>query len=110
MPGKFVIQNSIDGQVYFVLKAANGEVILNSETYRSKQSCKDGIESVRENSQYISNFEKKVSIRNDHYFNLKAMNGQVIGTSEMYTTSAARDKGISSVMNNAPDASISDET
>ena len=37
-------------------------------------------------------------------------NGQVIGTSESYESSSSRDKGIASVMKNAPDAAVSDLT
>ncbi|GAB6010025.1 YegP family protein [Dysgonomonas reticulitermitis] len=44
------------------------------------------------------------------YFNLKASNGQVIGTSEMYESVAARDNGIASVKKNAPDAEVVDLT
>ena len=43
-------------------------------------------------------------------FNLKAANHQVIGTSESYTTTAARDNGIESVKTNAPDAKVEDLT
>ena len=43
-------------------------------------------------------------------FNLKATNGQVIGTSESYETERARDAGIDSVMKNAPDATVADLT
>ena len=40
--------NSADGQYYFVLVAANNQVIAISETYKSKQACKKGIASARE--------------------------------------------------------------
>ncbi|MCX2723162.1 YegP family protein [Roseibium salinum] len=43
-------------------------------------------------------------------FNLKASNGQVIGTSETYSSAASRDNGIESVKKNAPDAALADET
>jgi uncharacterized protein YegP (UPF0339 family) len=43
-------------------------------------------------------------------FNLKATNGQVIGTSESYSSEAARDKGIASVKANAPGAATDDQT
>nr|WP_256365661.1 YegP family protein [Thioclava sp. JE_KL1] len=43
-------------------------------------------------------------------FNLKATNGQVIGTSEAYSSEAARENGITSVKNNAPDAKLDDLT
>lgn len=43
-------------------------------------------------------------------FNLKASNGQVIATSEVYTTEAACKNGIESVKKNAPIANLEDQT
>ena len=43
-------------------------------------------------------------------FDLKAGNGEVIATSEVYTTEAACKKGIESVKNNAPVAGVEDQT
>lgn len=43
-------------------------------------------------------------------FDLKAGNGEVIATSEVYTTEAACMKGIESVKKNAPAAAIEDQT
>jgi uncharacterized protein YegP (UPF0339 family) len=43
-------------------------------------------------------------------FNLKAANHEVIGTSETYTTEAAREAGIASVKANAPTATVDDQT
>ncbi len=43
-------------------------------------------------------------------FDLKATNGQVILTSEVYTTKAACLNGIESVSNNAPKAAVEDQT
>ena len=47
--GKFVIKES-DAGFHFVLKAANGEVIATSQVYTTKDSCKKGIESVKQNA------------------------------------------------------------
>lgn len=47
--GKFVIKKTAAGY-HFVLKAGNGEIIATSETYQSKDSCKNGIESVKKNA------------------------------------------------------------
>ena len=44
---KYEIRLSKDGQFYFVLIARNGEIIATSEMYKSKQSCKKGITSVK---------------------------------------------------------------
>ena len=43
-------------------------------------------------------------------FNLKAGNGQVIATSEVYTTAASCENGIESVRKNAPIANLEDQT
>ena len=43
-------------------------------------------------------------------FDLKATNGQTILTSEVYTTEAACRKGIESIMKNAPDANVENQT
>lgn len=43
-------------------------------------------------------------------FNLKAGNGEIIATSEVYTTEGACKKGIESVRKNAPIAKLEDQT
>jgi uncharacterized protein YegP (UPF0339 family) len=108
--GKFEITTRKNGEIQFNLKAGNGQVILASEGYSSKSNCLNGIESVRKNSQDDSKFDKKTSSNGKSYFNLKATNGQIIGTSEMYESEAGRDNGIESVKKNAPDAETVDLT
>lgn len=48
-------------------------------------------------------FDLKVSPSGKHMFNLKAGNGQIILTSELYESKAAAVNGIESVKNNASD-------
>lgn len=105
---KFTIKkSSANNQYYFNLKAGNGEIILSSEGYTSKQSCENGIASVKSNAPYDSRYEKKDG--SVYYtFNLKASNGEIIGKSETYTTKQGRDNGIASVKTNAPGASTED--
>ncbi|MCD0475279.1 YegP family protein [Flavobacterium sp. EDS] len=108
--GKFVITKRTNGEFQFNLKANNGQTILASEGYSAKAGCLNGIESVRTNSQDDSKFDRKTSTNGKPYFNLKATNGQIIGTSEMYESVSARDNGIESVKTNAPTATIDDQT
>ncbi len=108
--GKFEIATRKNGEFQFNLKAGNGQIILSSEGYASKASCKNGIESVRKNSQDDAKFESLESKNGKFYFNLKATNGQVIGVSEMYESAASRKNGIESVRKNAPDAEVVDLT
>ncbi len=108
--GKFEIKKRKNGEFQFNLKAGNGQVILSSEGYTTKENCKKGIESVKKNSQIDSRFEKLEAKNGKPYFNLKASNGQIIGSSEMYESTASRDNGIASVKKNAPDADTDDLT
>lgn len=108
--GTFVITKRANGEFRFNLEATNGQVILSSEGYTTKAACENGIESVKENAPDEARYDRKTSSNDKPYFNLKARNGQVIGTSELYESEAARDNGIASVMKNAPEARIEDES
>ena len=50
------------------------------------------------------------TVKTGFMFNLKADNGEVIATSEVYTTERACNAGIASVQKNAPIAAIEDQT
>ena len=110
MAGKFEIKKTKSGQYKFDLKATNGQVILSSETYKRKASCKNGINSVMRNAVEDKRYERKTAKNGSPYFNLKATNGQVIGTSEMYSNTAGMENGIASVKKNAPDAKVDDNS
>ncbi|CAN0656798.1 YegP family protein [Nitratireductor aquimarinus] len=110
MAGKFELYKDKAGEFRFRLKAGNGEIILASEGYKQKSSAENGIESVRTNSPKDERYERKDTSSGKPMFNLKASNGQVIGTSESYSSESARENGIQSVKNNAPDAKLEDLT
>lgn len=108
--GKFEIKKDKSGQFRFNLKASNGQIILGSEAYTTKAACDNGIESVRKNSQEDGRYERNTAKDGSPYFNLKASNGQVIGKSEMYSSTTAMENGIASVKKNAAEASIEDNS
>ena len=110
MAGKFEIYTDKGGEFRFRLKAGNGQTILASEGYKTKASCMNGVESVMKNAASDARFECKETKSGKHMFNLKATNGQVIGTSESYESTALRDEGVESVKKNATDATIDDLT
>ena len=111
MAATYELKHGANGEKYrFNLKSANGEVILVSETYESKQGALNGIESVRKHSADEVHFERKSSKRAEPYFVLKAANGEIIGMSEMYSSEAACENGIASVKKNGPVAQLRDHT
>ena len=99
MAGKFELFKDTSGEYRFRLKAANGEIILASEGY-----------SVKVNAPIDARYARETSANDRHYFNLRAANHEVIGTSQMYRTAAGRENGIESVKANAPTAWVDDQT
>ena len=91
--GKFEMYTDKGGEYRFRLKASNGQNILKSEGYTSKSSCENGINSVKTNAPNDGRYERLTSKGGDPYFNLKAANGQVIGTSETYSSNSAMEMG-----------------
>jgi hypothetical protein len=110
MPGTFEIKPAAAGQFMFNLKAANGEKILTSENYTTKANAEKGIAAVKANAGIDTRYERKVSTRSEPYFVLKAANGEKLGRSEMYSSRAAMEDGITSVKTNAPGAVVKDLT
>ncbi len=120
--GVFVIKKTATG-VKFDLKATNGQVIATSEVYTTDDACENGIASVRKNAPaanledqtvegYTQEKHPKFEVYQDkageYRFRLKATNGQVIATSEGYTSKANCLNGVESVKKNAVDAKIED--
>lgn len=118
--GKFEIKQTNTGFV-FNLKARNGEIIANgSEVYTTLNACKNGIESVRNNSRvHIEDqtvdspealthpkYELYKDKKEEFRFRLKARNGEIIAKSEGYASKAGCKNGIESIGNNAPDAEV----
>lgn len=108
--GKFEIYKDKREEFRFRLKATNGQTILTGEGYAAKSGCENGIASVQKNSTDDSRYDSLSSKSGKPYFNLKAGNNQVIGNSQMYSSTRGMKNGISSVKRNAPGAVVVDLT
>jgi len=100
----FELKNKEGSSYHFTLKAKNGQVILSSEMYNSKAAAINGIASVQKNAAEDGRYERKTAKDGRFFFNLKASNGQVIGSSQMYSSESGMENGINSVKENAPEA------
>ncbi len=87
-----------DGDHYFSLVAANGQNVLRSEGYTSTSGMKNGMSSVVSNGVDITNFDIREATNGEWYFNLKAQNHRVIGTSETYSTKSNATRGAKTVV------------
>ncbi|MCC7001671.1 MAG: YegP family protein [Gemmatimonadaceae bacterium] len=110
MAGWFELTKNDKGQFSFALKAGNAETILRSEQYESRSAAENGIASVQKNCGMDERYERKTATDGRAFFNLKAGNHQVIGTSQMYASEASRDGGITSVKANGASSVVKDMT
>ena len=82
----------------------------NQNSLIKKASAQNGIASVQKNSPDDARYDRLEAKNGKPYFNLKAANHQIIGTSQFYSGDAARDNGIESVKKNGPSEKIKDLT
>ncbi len=83
-----------DGRFYFHLVGRNGQIVLRSQGYSSKQAATRGIEAVRTNGVDPANFKVLVASSGQFYANLYAQNHEIIATSETYTRKFGAQRGI----------------
>lgn len=93
---------------YFRYIGANRTQILRSEGYASRQGAVGGAQSVKTNAVDPAAYDRLQSQDSRFYFNMKAHNGEVIATSQLYRTAEQREQAISDVQLNAPHAPIRD--
>jgi len=76
------------GDFYFDMFAKNGEIVVASQHYASAASAYNGAFAVQTDGQNAAAYTLKTAIDGSWYWNVTALNGQVVGTSQMYTTKA----------------------
>ncbi len=84
--GYFELFKGADDQFYFHLQAGNYEILLASEGYQGRTGALNGILSVLDNGGLSSRYKVFEGNDGQFYVNLKARNGQIIGSSEGYVT------------------------
>ena len=110
MASQYQLRLAANGQHYFNLTADNNEIVLTSEMYTSKAGAQQAIEAVRANGPQPERYERRRSVDGQDYFVLQAANHEIIGTSEMYGSSAAMENGIRAVMRVAAMAEVEDRS
>ena len=118
--GKFVV-TEVNTGVKFNLKANNGQVVAASQVYKTFETCKKGINSIKKNApiakiedQTVEGYAVEKNPKWEIYtdkagefrFRLKARNGQIICSGEGYKQLSGCKNGIESIIKNAPDAEI----
>ena len=100
----FKLNTTDGGQFNFSLKNDADKTLIKSEQYNTKAAAENGIESVQNDADNAARYDAKGTESGKFYFNLKAGNGQIIGTSPMFADAAARDAAIAETQNVAKTA------
>ena len=102
----FEIYQDKAGKYRFRLRANNGEIICASQGYASKSGCIRGITALANNSINKDSFKLHESRGGKWTFNVVSGNNKVVATSQSFKDKSGLNKGIKSVMTNAPKLKI----
>ncbi len=91
---RFETFKGLDAKYYFHARAANGEIVLQSQAYTTSTSAKNGVASVQSNGSDSARYELRAAADGQYYFVLKAANGAVIARGETYVSKSNAQRGI----------------
>ena len=94
------------GQYHFNFDAANGQTVLSSESYTTEAAAFNGAMAVQTDGQNAANYAVLQNAAGGFYFTVTALNGQVIGTSQQYTTKSSAQAAVKSVIALLPSISV----
>jgi uncharacterized protein YegP (UPF0339 family) len=89
---------SESGAFRFNVYAQNGQVVLTSESYTTEAAALNGAFAVVEVGTSASKYEVRTSAGGSYYFVVKGANGEIVGTSQMYSSKAAADRGVTDMI------------
>lgn len=91
------INKDIDNNYSFNLKAPNGKVLLTSICFHNKLKVSKTIKTLHAESLKELSFERKTNFEGKFLCNLKNKEGSVIGHSQLYSSEAGLENGISNL-------------
>ncbi len=109
----FNVFKGMDGQYYFNLRAKNGEIVLQSEGYTSKQNAVKGIDSVVNNGTVAEgstifarrsdgavggSFTVFEGAGGQFAFHIRATNGEIIAHGETYSKKSNAERAVKTVL------------
>ncbi|MCP5415988.1 MAG: YegP family protein [Chromatiaceae bacterium] len=103
-------QSQAEEPYSFTFVNDQGQSVVKSENYKAKKSALGGIESVKKNCTNDDRYEMKESKNGKFFFNIKASNGQVVGTSALFASATERGKAIEELKSSAPGAAVTEQS
>lgn len=81
----------------FTLKAESGTTLLNSIPFSDENKVKEVLRSLHSSTKKV--FERKTNHTGEFLFNVKNNTGQLIGSSQLYSSEAGMENGIKNLQN-----------
>lgn len=103
---RFDVFQGADQRFYFDLRAKNGAIVLTSQGYATEASALNGAFSVSDNGVRAASYRILQAVDGRWYFNLYASNGQVIATSQMYSSKYNAERGRDGVVALLPEIDL----
>jgi uncharacterized protein YegP (UPF0339 family) len=103
---RFAIHQDVGGKYYFNLHAKNGEIVLHSERYDGKAAALNGAFSVADNGVTKARYQVLAANGGGYYLNLTATNGQIIATSEVYSSKSNAERARDSIIALLPQVAL----
>jgi uncharacterized protein len=101
----------VEAQFFFTLHVEGSfDNLLTSVPHASRASAVDGVEAVKEISLIDTRYQRRTSIAHEPYFVLRGLHDDVLGSSPMFASADARNRGIAAVKEHAAVAVVFDET
>lgn len=91
------VEQGASGKFHFNFFARNGQIVVSSEAYSSEAAAFNGALAVQTEGAYDSAYTIKENASGGFYFTVTALNGEVIGVSQQYTTRAGAAGGVAAL-------------
>ncbi len=92
-----LIKKDNENEYRFKLKAQNGKVLLTSISFSNKKEASNTIEYLKSSPSKELSFERKTNFEGKFLYNLKNEHGSLIGHSQLYSSEAGLENGISNL-------------
>ncbi|ADY30533.1 MULTISPECIES: YegP family protein [Cellulophaga] len=93
------IEKKEDNTFTFSLKTKNNVVLLQGNSFKTKEELHSAIKEIMPSINSLNVFERKTAYNGKFLFNLKGLNGKVIGKSQFYSSEAGMENGIKNLKN-----------
>lgn len=95
------------GKYHFNIHAANGQIVLSSESYSSEAAAYNGAFAVQADGQFVTSYAlRQNASATGFFFTVTAQNGEVIGTSQQYTTKQGAQDGMAALQKLLPSITV----